>query len=67
MMGSLALSVQLIPCWMDGAIFALSTGNKNADVTTVGTFAAEAISMAIIRAVKMAASAGGLPGLAGIS
>jgi L-aminopeptidase/D-esterase-like protein len=49
---------------LDGdTIFALSTGNKKADVTTIGTFAAEAIGQAIIRAVKLAASAGGLPGL----
>jgi L-aminopeptidase/D-esterase-like protein len=49
---------------LDGdTIFALSTGNKKSDVTTIGTFAAEAISQAILRAVKMSASAGGLPGL----
>jgi L-aminopeptidase/D-esterase-like protein len=49
---------------LDGdTIFALSTGNKNADVTVIGAFAAEAIAQAILRAVRMAASAGGLPGL----
>jgi L-aminopeptidase/D-esterase-like protein len=49
---------------LDGdTIFALSAGNKNADVTTVGAFAAEAMAEAILRAVQTAESAGGLPGL----
>src|SRR5574341_152380 len=49
---------------LDGdTIFALSTGNKNADVTVIGAFAAEALSQAVLRAVKMAAPAAGLPGL----
>ncbi len=49
---------------LDGdTIFALSTGNKKSDVTTIGTFAAEVMAQAILRAVKMAAPAGGLPGL----
>jgi L-aminopeptidase/D-esterase-like protein len=48
---------------LDGdAIFALSTGTRKADVTTVGAFAAEVMAEAILRAVKMAAPAGGLPG-----
>jgi len=51
---------------LDGdTIFALSTGTKKADVTTVGSFAAEAMAEAILRAVKLAKSAGGLPGLGG--
>ena len=49
---------------LDGdVIFALSTGTKKADVSTVGAFAAEVIEQAILRAVKMAKAAGGLPGL----
>jgi L-aminopeptidase/D-esterase-like protein len=49
---------------LDGdTIFALSSGNKNADVTTVGAFAAEAMTEAILRAVREAEPAGGLPGL----
>ena len=49
---------------LDGdVIFALSTGTKKADVSTIGAFAAEVMAEAIIRAVKMAKSAGGLPGL----
>jgi L-aminopeptidase/D-esterase-like protein len=51
---------------LDGdAIFALSTGTRNADVTTVGAFAAEVMAEAILRAVRKAAAAGGLPGLYG--
>ncbi len=49
---------------LDGdVIFALSTGTKKADVSIIGAFAAEVMSQAIIRAVKMAKPAGGLPGL----
>jgi L-aminopeptidase/D-esterase-like protein len=60
----LARTVRPAHTMLDGdVIFALSTGTKKADVSTVGAFAAEAISEAIIRAVKAAKSAGGLPGL----
>lgn len=49
---------------LDGdTIFALSTGNRKADVSTVGAFAAEVMAQAIIRAVQTASDAGGLPGL----
>ena len=49
---------------LDGdVIFALSTGSKKADVSTIGAYAAETMAEAILRAVKMAPSAGGLPGL----
>jgi L-aminopeptidase/D-esterase-like protein len=48
---------------LDGdVIFALSTGTVKADVSTVGAFAAEVMAQAIIRSVKMASPAGGLPG-----
>ncbi len=50
---------------LDGdAIFALSTGNKNGNLNVVGALAAQVMAEAIVRAVKMAKSAGGLPGLA---
>ena len=50
---------------MDGdTLFALATGKRAADVSTVGAYAAEVVAQAIVRAAKMAASAGGLPGLA---
>lgn len=44
-------------------IFALGTGEKKADISMIGAFAAEVTAEAILRAVKMAATAGGLPGL----
>jgi len=50
---------------LDGdTIFALATGQKNADVSLVGAFAAEAFALACISAVKAAKGAGGLPGCA---
>jgi L-aminopeptidase/D-esterase-like protein len=49
--------------WDGDVIFALSTGTEKADTSTVGAFAAEVMAEAILRAVKKAASAGGLPGL----
>jgi len=49
---------------VDGdTIFALATGQRRADITTVGAYAAEALAEAIVRAVQMAKPAGGLPGL----
>lgn len=49
---------------LDGdTIFALSTGRAKADVSALGAFAAEVVAEAILRAVRQAASAGGLPGL----
>jgi L-aminopeptidase/D-esterase-like protein len=44
-------------------IFALATGEKKADVSLVGAFAAEVMAEAILRAVRMAAPVGGLNGL----
>ncbi len=49
---------------LDGdTIFALATGEKKADPSIVGAFAAEVMAQAILRAVQKAAPAGGLPGL----
>ena len=49
----------------DGDItFALSLGNEQASVDSVGAAASEALAMAVLRAVRAAKSAGGLPGLA---
>jgi L-aminopeptidase/D-esterase-like protein len=62
----LARTIRPAHTMLDGdTIFALSSGNKSADLSTLGAFAAEVVSLAILRAVKMATSAGGLPGLAG--
>jgi L-aminopeptidase/D-esterase-like protein len=43
--------------------FALSLGNLRADINTLGIAAAEAITAAILRAVKLAKGLGGIPGL----
>ncbi|MGE5249132.1 MAG: P1 family peptidase [Bacteroidota bacterium] len=60
----LARAVRPAHTLFDGdAIFALGTGGAEADVSTLGAFAAEALTLAILRAVRMAAPAGGLPGL----
>ena len=61
----LARAVRPAHTQFDGdTIFALATGGKRADLSTVGAFAAEAFAMAIVRAVRASVSAGGLPGLA---
>ena len=60
----IARTVRPAHTMLDGdVIFALSTGGGKADVSTVGAYAAEAISAAILRAVRLAKPAGGLPGL----
>jgi len=60
----LARTIRPAHTMLDGdTIFALSTGNRKADVTSVGSFAAEVMAQAIIRAVRMAGQAGGLDGL----
>ena len=60
----LAQAIRPAHTMFDGdTIFALATGEVDADVSTVGAFAAEVMANAIVRAAKMAESAGGLPGL----
>lgn len=60
----IARSIRPAHTMLDGdVIFALSTGTKHADVSTIGAFAAEVMAQAIIRAVKTSKAAGGLPGL----
>ena len=46
-------------------VIALSLGERKAPIDTVGVAAAEALSSAAIRAVKLAPTLGGVPGLAG--
>jgi L-aminopeptidase/D-esterase-like protein len=45
-------------------VIALSLGEANAPLDTVGIAAAEAVAAAVVRAVKMAPTLGGVPGLA---
>jgi L-aminopeptidase/D-esterase-like protein len=44
-------------------IFSLATGQKKADVSIVGAYAAEVLALAIVSAVRNAKPAGGLPAL----
>ncbi len=58
----LARAVRPAHTMLDGdTVFALSTGEKKADVSLVGAFAAEVLAQAILRAVYAARPAGGLP------
>ncbi|HEX7540998.1 MAG TPA: P1 family peptidase [Anaerolineales bacterium] len=58
----LARAVRPAHTMLDGdTIFTLATGQKKADVSIVGAFAAEALAQAIVRAVQAAKPAGGLP------
>ena len=60
----LARTIRPTHTMLDGdTIFALSTGNKKADVSTVGAFAAEVMAQAILRGTEEATSMGGVPGL----
>lgn len=60
----LARTIQPAHTLFDGdTIFTLATCRQKADVSMVGAFAAEVMAEAILRAVKMAGPAGGLPGL----
>ncbi len=64
----LARTVRPAHTMVDGdTIFALSMGSVAADVSLVGACAAEAISAAILRAVKAAGPAGGLPSVSSLT
>ncbi|OQX65386.1 MAG: peptidase S58 [Anaerolineaceae bacterium 4572_5.1] len=59
----LARTIRPSHTMLDGdTIFALSTGRKKADVSTVGSFAAEVMEQAILQGVKTVETAGNLPG-----
>jgi L-aminopeptidase/D-esterase-like protein len=67
-LGSLGVARTISPVntTVDGDItFAISLGKERATVDEVGVAAAEAMAMAVLRAVRAAKTAGGLPGLAG--
>ena len=60
----LARTIRPAHTMLDGdTIFALSTGNKKADISTIGAFAAEAMARAIIRGAKKAKTIGKISGL----
>ena len=61
----LARTIRPAHTMMDGdTVFALATGQRRADVSTVGAYAAEVLAQAILRAVRAAKPAGGLPAAA---
>jgi L-aminopeptidase/D-esterase-like protein len=58
----LARAVRPVHTQFDGdLVFAVSAGQKRADLNTLGTAAAEVTALAILRAVKTAKSLGGIP------
>jgi L-aminopeptidase/D-esterase-like protein len=60
----LARTIRPAHTMLDGdTIFALATGHRKADVSSVGAYAAEALAQAIVRAVRSAKPAGGLPAI----
>jgi L-aminopeptidase/D-esterase-like protein len=67
-LGSLGVvrTISPVNTTVDGDImFAISLGKERARVDEVGVAAAEAMAMAVLRAVRAAKTAGGVPGLAG--
>jgi L-aminopeptidase/D-esterase-like protein len=66
--GSAGVARAISPVWTmyDGDIVvALSIGEKQADVNVLGVAAAEAVARSIMRAVELAPTLGGVPGLKG--
>ncbi|HZU25606.1 MAG TPA: P1 family peptidase [Bryobacteraceae bacterium] len=66
-LASAGVARTISPVWTtyDGDIvFALSVGRAQADINALGVAAAKATSQAILRAVRLAPSMGGVPGLA---
>ncbi len=67
-LASIGLARALSPAWttLDGdLVIALSLGEAEADLNTLGVAAADVVARAIVRAARKASSLGGLPGLAG--
>jgi L-aminopeptidase/D-esterase-like protein len=67
-LGSLGVvrTISPVNTMVDGDItFAISLGKERASVDEVGAAAAEAMAIAVLRAVRAAKTAGGIPGLAG--
>jgi L-aminopeptidase/D-esterase-like protein len=48
-------------------VIGVSSGNESANVDALGVAAAEALAQAIVRAVKLSPSMGGVPGLASLA
>ena len=62
----MARAINPVNTMADGDIaFALSLGALQADINILGVAAAEAVAQSILRAVRLAKTLGGVPGLAG--
>ncbi len=60
----MARAIYPVNTMFDGdTTFALSLGDRSAEINTLGIAAAEAVVQSILRAVRLAKSLGGLPGL----
>lgn len=67
-LASIGVARSISPVWTmyDGdLVIALSMGEKQADINALGVAAAEAVSRSIVRAVELAPTLGGVPGLKG--
>ncbi len=67
-LASIGVARTIAPVWttFDGdVVIALSAGSLEAEINTLGVAGADAVSQAIVRAVKLARTLGGVPGLAG--
>lgn len=63
----LARTIRPAHTMLDGdTIFALATGKRRAEPNIVGAFAAEVLAQAIVRAVRTAQPAGGIPSLSAL-
>lgn len=63
-MNGIARSIRPANTMLDGdTLFALATGKRKADVNIVGAYAAEVVAQAVLRAVRAAKGAGGVPGI----
>jgi L-aminopeptidase/D-esterase-like protein len=67
-LASVGVARSISPVWTmyDGdLVVALSIGDKQADINALGVAAAEAVARSIVRAVELAPTLGGIPGLKG--
>ena len=65
-LASIGVARTISPVWTmsDGdVVVALSMGAAEADINALGVAAAEAVSQSILRAVRLAPTLGGIPGL----
>jgi L-aminopeptidase/D-esterase-like protein len=60
----MARTIYPVNTMFDGdVVFALSSGTYHADINTLGVAAAEAVAQSVLRAVRLAKTMGGVPGL----